>query len=59
MTITEFVRNLWEADGNGSDGTMMDVETAKIDLENLENLPDGITPESYTDAWNELVMENR
>ena len=60
MTISEFVRNLWE---NSSDyTTMMDIETARQDLDNFRrsefDMPDGITPEDYMEAWNELVADN-
>lgn len=61
MTIREFVKTLWENDPNGSASERMDLETARADLENFRadgwDLPDGITPESYAEAWNELVEE--
>lgn len=61
MTTTEFVRDLWESDPNGSHTELMDLETARNDLENFADwdLPEDITPESYMEAWNELVRENR
>lgn len=60
MTLSEFVRNLWE---NSSDYTQrMDIATARQDLDNFRRseftMPDDITPESYMEAWNELVDEN-
>ena len=60
MTTTEFVRDLWESDPNGSHTELLDLETARKDLENFAgwDLPDDITPESYMEAWNELVREN-
>ena len=60
MTTTEFVRDLWESDPNGSHTELLDIETARKDLENFADwdLPDDITPESYMEAWNELVREN-
>lgn len=60
MTITEFVRNLWESDPNGN-SSKMDVETARTDLDNFRadgwDLPEDITPESYTEAWNDLLPD--
>lgn len=60
MTTTEFVRDLWESDPNGSHTELLDLEIARKDLENFADwdLPDDITPESYMEAWNELVREN-
>ena len=60
MTTTEFVQDLWESDPNGSHTELLDLETARKDLENFAgwDLPDDITPESYMEAWNELVREN-
>lgn len=59
MSITEFVRNIWENDSMGAYKEKMDLETAKSDLENFAademELPEGITPESYMEAWNKLV----
>ena len=59
MTIAEFVKNVWENEENGAYSERMDLETAKIDLNNFRSdgwdLPEGITPESYMEAWNELV----
>ena len=62
MTIREFVLKLWENDPNGSTAERLDLDTARIDLDNFRadgwDLPEGITPESYAEAWNELVDEN-
>lgn len=59
MTINEFVRNLWENDQVGAYAEPMDIETAKTDLANYAadgwTLPEGITPEAYMEAWNELI----
>lgn len=60
MTIMEFVRDIWENDPNGVYMEPMDLETAKADLENFASAPDmdppeDITPETYMEAWNELV----
>ena len=59
MTIVEFVKNVRENEENGAYSEKMDLETAKIDLDNFRSdgwdLPEGITPESYMDAWNKLV----
>lgn len=59
MTINEFVHGIWESDPNGSYTEPMDLETARTDLANFAadgmELPDGITPESYMEAWNELI----
>ena len=57
MTLSEFVRNLWE---NSEDyTTRMDIETARQDLDNFRrsefDMPEDITPESYMESWNELV----
>ena len=61
MTIREFVLKLWENDPNGSTTERLDLDTARIDLDNFRadgwDLPEGITPESYAEAWNELVNE--
>ena len=63
MTITEFVRNLWENDSYGNDSTLMDLETAKYDLKMFADegwdLPEDITPENFMETWNEIVRENR
>ena len=62
ITTTEFVRDLWESDPNGSHTELLDLETARNDLKNFAaegwELPEDITPESYMEAWNELVREN-
>ena len=57
MTITEFVKTLWENSPYGTEP--IDIETARIDLEHFAadgiELPEGITPESYMEAWNDLI----
>ena len=60
MTIREFVSEMFDAarvDGN----ELMTLDTAKTDLANYRaegwELPEDITPEAYTEAWNELVNE--
>ncbi len=62
MTISEFVKKLWENDPNGN-CEEMDIQTAYEDIENFKadgwDLPEGITPKSYMEAWNELVEENK
>lgn len=59
MTTADFVRSLWENDPNGSHDEPMDLETARIDLAHFAadgfDLPEDITPESYMEAWNDLV----
>lgn len=62
MTIREFVKQLWENDPNGN-CEEMDIQTAYEDIENFKadgwDLPEDIAPESYMEAWNELVEENK
>ena len=57
MTITEFVKTLWENSPYGTEP--INIETARIDLEHFAadgiELPEGITPESYMEAWNDLI----
>ncbi len=59
ISINEFVRNILENDSMGAYKEKMDLETAKNNLENFVademELPEGITPESYMNAWNGLV----
>ena len=60
MTISEFVQNLWENDRTGAYSEMIDLETAKADLEMFKrqdgwDIPEDITPEAYMDEWNEHV----
>lgn len=61
MTMREFINNLFL---NCPDTpAMMTVEDAAYDLENFRadgvDLPEGITPEAYAEAWNEAVTEDR
>lgn len=62
MTISEFVRDLWESCSDDSYTKHMDLDTARCDLDNFRRsefaMPDDITPEAYMEAWNELVDEN-
>ena len=59
MTISEFVRTIWENDSYGSNAEPMDIETARTDIRNFAadgvEMPDDLTPKSYMEAWNELV----
>lgn len=61
MTMHEFISNLFL---NCQEvPTTITVEDAAYDLENFRadgvDLPDGITAESYAEAWNEAVTEDR
>lgn len=59
--VKDFVNDLWLDNGNHGFANLIDLETARDDIENFMRdeweLPDGITAESYMDAWNELVNE--
>lgn len=59
--VKDFVNDLWLDNGNHGFADLIDLETAKDDLENFKRdgweLPDGITAENYMDAWNQLVNE--
>lgn len=61
MTITEFVTDLIRDLPYPEALEHMDLETAKIDLANFQRcdfyLPEGITPELYAKAWNELISK--
>ena len=56
MTMQEFMEGILN---NAIDNGPMDLDTARTDLENFRRdgweLPEGITPESYMDAWNEVA----
>ena len=58
ITMSEFIEDLWN---NANDVSPMDIETARSDLNIFRecewNLPEGITPESYMEAWNAYVKE--
>ena len=59
ITMSEFIEDLWN---NAQDKPEeIDISTARADLENFRRdgwtLPEGITPESYMEAWNELVKK--
>lgn len=61
MTMREFISNLFL---NCQETlTAITVEDAAYDLENFRtdglDLPEGITPETYAEAWNEAVAEDR
>lgn len=62
MTISEFVKDLWESCSDDSYTKHMDLDTARTDLDNFRRseftMPEDITPEAYMEAWNELVDEN-
>ena len=57
-SLREFVESLYN---NADRAEPIDLDTAAEDLRNFETdgwiLPEGITPESYRDAWNALVAE--
>lgn len=57
--MKEFIEMLWN---NAQDKPEeIDISTARDDLENFRRdgwtLPEGITPESYMEAWNAYVRE--
>ena len=60
MTASEFVLSIWDSDSYGAYVDLMDLETAKTDLENFVSdgviLPDELTPELYMHLWNYLVL---
>ena len=62
MTISEFVKDMWESCSDDSYTKHMDLDTARCDLDNFRRseftMPEDITPEAYMEAWNELVDEN-
>ena len=57
MTISEFVASI--RDNSTGYNDIMTPETAAIDLKNFTaegwDIPEGMTPQDYTDAWNELL----
>lgn len=57
MTASEFVRDIWL--NSDEYRTTMDIDTARHDLATFAsagwNIPDDMTPETYTEMWNNLV----
>ena len=62
MNAIEFVLNIWESESYGAYAEIMDLETAKTDLQNYVSdgvdLPPELTPELYMNIWNNLVIHS-
>lgn len=62
MNAIEFVLNIWESESYGAYAEIMDIETAKTDLQNYVSdgvvLPPELTPELYMNIWNNLVIHS-